>query len=138
MTTCRQRVEAMRVSGLGKYAAASVAGDGFIPNVSSVDGLNDPAHPCRGAVRRKHSHFFTADGAFGSRDEHGAQVDDGHYRVLGGDRVRIGRTVFRFRVSQHHTLRLWPQLPSCAPRGCFEAQWAVSVSYLGRPWTRVS
>ena len=43
-----------------------LAGDGWVPGV--VDpGQIDDRHPCRGAVARRHSHFFTADGQFGSR-----------------------------------------------------------------------
>jgi hypothetical protein len=40
---------------------------------------------CAGAAGPlEHSHFFTADGRFGSRDERGGQVDDGGYAVNGG------------------------------------------------------
>jgi hypothetical protein len=37
--------------------------------------------PCEGAVPLKHSHFFTTEGLFGSRDAEGDQVDDGTYRM---------------------------------------------------------
>ena len=33
----------------------------------------------------EHSHFFTDDGAFGSHDEHGEQVDDGDYELVDED-----------------------------------------------------
>ena len=44
-------------------------------------GVADAAHPCREPSRR-HSHFFTADGQFGSLDENGNQVDEGTYEIV--------------------------------------------------------
>lgn len=55
----------------------NIAGNGFLPGVSSPDQIADPKHPCQGAVPQMHSHFFTADGKFGSKDQQGDQVDDG-------------------------------------------------------------
>jgi hypothetical protein len=137
LTTCQERVAAMTKAGLTKYAAESVAGDGFIPGVSSASDLKDPEHPCAGAVSMKHSHFFTADGRFGSRDEQGQQVDDDAYQLVDGSTIQIGDVVFHFTITDGATLRLMPVMPACASQGCFEAQWAVAVSYLGLPWTRI-
>ena len=44
-------------------------------NISPAQ-LKDPAHPCVGAVQQRHSHFFTRDGQFGSKDFRATQVDD--------------------------------------------------------------
>jgi hypothetical protein len=138
-TTCEERVKAFVDAGLGKYAAENVVGDGFVPGVGDVSELEDPAHPCVGAVPTKHSHFFTADGEFGSRDADGNQVDDGQYRMVGPDSIEIGSfegwVRFRYEV-EADTLRLFPVLPKCARHGCFDAQWALSVSYDGLPWAR--
>jgi hypothetical protein len=41
-------------------------------------------------------------------------------------------------IRNHDTLRLFPVLPACAKRGCFEAQWVVAVTYNGLPWRRIS
>jgi hypothetical protein len=61
-----------------------VAGNGFIPGIGVEDPEQvDVERPCRGAVPRVHSHFFTEDGEFGSRDWNGDDVDDGRYRVSG-------------------------------------------------------
>ena len=140
-TTCEQRVKAFVDAGLGKYAAESVVGDGLIPGVGDVSELSDPDRPCIGATPVKHGHFFTATGEFGSRDEVGNQVDDGQYRLVGSDSIEIGSfegwVRFRYEV-EGDTLRLYPVLPKCARNGCFDAQWAVSVSYNGLPWKRIS
>lgn len=145
VTTCQQRVKALREAGLEEYAAEQAAGDGFIPGVTDKSQITDPSHPCAGAVPMRHSHFFTADGQFGSRDDAGMQVDDGPYRLVGADKVVIGgdaRTepdavTFRYEIDGD-TLRLYPTLPACRKTGCFPAQWAVAVSYNGLPWRRIS
>lgn len=114
----------------------SLADDGWIPGVTQVDQIKDPAHPCRGSVARKHSHFFTEDGQFGSLDAHSQQVDDDTYRLVGDDTVVIGKVTFHYRITGGDTLRLTPVIPKCAP-GCFEAGWSVVVAYSGYTWHRV-
>ena len=136
-TTCQQRADALEAAGLGRFAAEHAAGDGFIPGVTSVDQLEDPEHPCKGAVPQVHSHFFTADGQFGSRDAEGNQVDDGTYELQGVDAFVIGKVTFHYSISPDGTtLMLDPVLPACAKKGCWDAQWAVAVAYPGRPWRR--
>src|SRR3954453_13238191 len=80
-TTCQERVQALQAADLGQFAAEHAATEGWIPGVTSVDQLSDPALPCQGAVPLDHEHFFTADSLFGSRDDHGNQVDDDTYQV---------------------------------------------------------
>ena len=143
VTTCDERVAALKAAGLGKFAVENVAGEGWIPGVSTPEEIKDPADPCRGAVTLKHSHFFTADGEFGSRDAHGHQVDDGTYQVTAPGTVVIdkefGPITFHYSVSAGRgTLMLDPVLPACASSGCFAAQWAVGMSYSGLPWSRES
>jgi hypothetical protein len=136
-TTCQQRADALETAGLGRFAAEHAAGDGFVPGVTSVDQLEDPEHPCKGAVPQVHSHFFTADGQFGSRDAEGDQVDDGTYELKGEDTIVVGNVTFHYSISPDGTtLMLEPVLPACAKQGCWDAQWAVAVSYLGLPWER--
>jgi hypothetical protein len=94
--------------------------------------------PCKGAVRRVHSHFFTEDGEFGSRDWKGEDVDFGRYRVM-GDRLVISKefpdVTFRFSV-EGDTLTLDPLN---IPAGCteFRCAWAVAVASPGEKWKRV-
>ena len=90
-----------------------------------------------------HSHFFTEDGQFGSRDDAGDQVDDGTYRAIDDNTIVIskefGDVTFHYRISDDgSTLLIDPVMPECANSGCFAAQWAVSVAYPGLPWQRNS
>jgi len=135
LTTCQDRVRAFEQAGLRRYAAKAVVEDGYVPGVTDVRQLEDPEHPCTDAVARRH--FFTADGLFGSADENHQQVDDGSYRMIDAQTFAIGHVRFHFRIVHHDVLRLRPVLPACAERGCFDAQWAVSVTHNGLPWHRI-
>lgn len=105
----------MTAAGLGAYAAESVAGDGFIVGVTQAKDLKDPKHPCVGAIEQKHSHFFTADGKFGSRDANGQDVDDGTWRQTDSKTIIIGPangdtrvgTTFHFTITDNSILKLY-------------------------------
>jgi hypothetical protein len=140
-TTCQERVQALTKAGLGRYAAEHAAGEGWIPGVSDPSELKDPKNPCQGAVPLKHSHFFTADGQFGSKDAQGDTVDDGSYELADEMTVIItkefGEVTFHF-VADDEKLVLTPVLPKCLKDGCFAAQWAVGMSYPGLEWSRTT
>ena len=137
-TTCAELLQALSRPGLKKLASEMVVGNQFIPGVRSVAQLKDPSRPCLGAVPRKHSHFFTKDGKFGSLDWNREEVDDGSYTVS-TNTVTVSkefpRVTFLFRVVGNK-LSLVPQLP----KGCstFRCAWAVSVAYPGKSWVRES
>jgi hypothetical protein len=114
---------------------------GWIPGVTSPEQIKDPEHPCEGAIPRKHGHYFTEDGLFGSTDDQGDQVDDGTYHVIDEDTIVVekefGNVTFNYRIQDDGTLLLDPAMPNCTKNGCFVAQWAVAVSWavcLGSPW----
>jgi hypothetical protein len=66
-TTCDELAQAVREAGMDEVVDEFVAGNGFIPGIGADDPERiDPERPCEGAVPRIHSHFFTADGEFGS------------------------------------------------------------------------
>ena len=134
---CSELERVLTKAGLRAALPEFVAGDAWIPDVTSVDQIRDPAHPCKGSVARKHSHFFTEDGQFGSLDAQGQQVDEDPYRLVGDDTVVIGGVTFHYRITGGDTLRLTPVLPKCAPK-CSEAGWSVAVAYPGYTWHRVS
>jgi hypothetical protein len=136
--TCDEIVGLLKKYDMDEAIGPMLAEDGWIPGVDSPEQIKDPSHPCRDAVARKHSHFFTADGQFGSRDENGQQVDDGPYRIVGDDTVVIGDegTRFHFTITDNDTIEFEPVIPKCAP-GCFEAQWSVAVAYPGYIWHRI-
>ena len=141
VTTCEELLEGFNRAGLGESALEAVAGNGFVPGVSTADQIPDPEHPCEGAVQREHSHFFTADGQFGSLDWNGEQVDDGTYTVIDDRTFVISKefpdVTFHFQI-RGDTIKFDPVIPDCASQGCFEAWWAVSVAYPGKEWQRVS
>ncbi len=125
-----------------KYAAASVVGQGFIPGVTDVGALENPDQPCLGAESQAHTHVFTDSGEFGSLDQNGEVADSGTYDLASPGVVVIsnadvGSVTFEYVVADG-SLMLVPRLPGCAPRGCFPAEWAVAVSYLGLPWKAVT
>ena len=138
-TTCLELVQALRDAEMDELVNEFVAGSGFIPRI----GVDDPekidvAQPCRGAVPRVHSHFFTADGKFGSRDWSGEDVDDGRYRVMGGKLViskEFPDVTFRYRI-EGETIMFDPLN---IPTGCtaFRCGWSIAVAYPGKRWKRV-
>jgi hypothetical protein len=138
-TTCNELVQALRDARMVELIDEFVAGNGFVPGI----GVDDPERvdverPCEGAVPRVHSHFFTDDGDFGSRDWHGQQVDDGRYRVSGDELIiskEFADVTFRFRIDGD-TITLDPQN---IPPGCttFRCGWSIAVAYPGKTWTRV-
>jgi hypothetical protein len=138
-TTCAELVQALRDAGMDDVVDEFVAGNGFIPGIGVDDPEQvDPDNPCKGAVPRVHSHFFTEDGEFGSRDWNGDDVDDGRYRVT-GDKLVISKefpdVTFRYRIAGD-TITFDPlNIPS----GCtdFRCGWSIAVAYPGKEWSRV-
>jgi hypothetical protein len=137
---CQDLVNDLRKVGLVALAPA-VVGD-YFPNQTPAE-LARKSNLCSGAKPQRHSHFFTADGKFGSLDQHNQQVDDGSYELLGAHKVKINDGSFRFRV-QGKTLMLTPLLTAAEkqqalahPHTFSTAGWMVAVSYLGHSWRRV-
>jgi hypothetical protein len=138
-TTCAELVRGLRDAGMDEVVDEFVAGNGFIPGISVDEPEQiDPSDPCKGAVPRVHSHFFTEDGKFGSRDWNGEEVDFGTYRVT-GDQLVISKefpeVTFQFSVDGD-TLTLEPL---DIPAGCtdFRCAWSIAVAYPGETWKRV-
>jgi hypothetical protein len=134
---CPELVKILTANGMQSAVLPVLAEDDWIPGVSRTSEIENPAQPCEDAVARKHSHFFTADGAFGSRDANGEQVDDGEYRLIGKDTVVVNGTKFHYKIIGDDTVTLDPVVPGCAPK-CFRAIWSVVVAYPGYTWHRIS
>jgi hypothetical protein len=141
VTTCQELVSALTKAGLRQTAPAILAGNGFVPGTPKQ--LAARAAICKGAVPRRHSHFFTAAGMFGSVDYNGQQVDDGTYRLLDARTVRINDGTFHFRVKERE-LRLEPVISAAARRKARSqplqfstAGWQVAVAFPGHVWKRV-
>jgi hypothetical protein len=135
---CAQIVAMMHEAGLDEFALEQVWGNGLIPGVTTEAGIKDPSKPCEGAVERKHSHFFTTDGRFGSKDFDGNQVDDGTYTV-DGDLLTINEGRFHFSI-EGDKLTLEPEpvdISGCTTKECkFTAAWVLMVAMPGSTWTR--
>jgi hypothetical protein len=130
-------VAALQDAGLEKWTVEVAAG--FIPGAEGPDAVEDPADPCRDAVPLRHSHFFTADGLFGSRDQDGNQVDDGTYRIVDEGTFVVSKefpdVTFHYTIDGD-SIAFEPVIPACSP-DCFEASWSVSVAFPGHEWQRV-
>jgi hypothetical protein len=147
VTTCKELVDDLKRAGLGATVAQAWVGQTSSTGESSFKpGSPKPtrAHPCRGAIARKHSHFFTASRNFGSLDWRGGQVDDGSYRIVNRTTVNINDVLFHFAVKNDRTLSLAPVLTRAMirkavaqPAGFTPAFWAVTVAYAGHAWKRV-
>jgi hypothetical protein len=140
-TKCGELVKAFQQARLDKWIPEFVAGNNFVPGVTDVSELKDPANPCRGSVPRTHSHFFTDDGSFGSLDFDGEQVDDGTYEITGPDTFAVSKE-FPEPVTFHYEIvgdriTFDPVIPDCIPK-CFEAAWSVVVAYPGKEWHRAA
>jgi hypothetical protein len=138
LTTCAELASALTKAGMKKLVLEMVAGNGFIPGVTAPGQIADPTNPCKGAVPRRHSHFFTKNREFGSLDWRGRQVDDGTYRLVRGQTIVIykefPKVTFHFRI-RGKTITFAPVIP----KGCtsFRCAWAISVAYPGKTWQRV-
>jgi hypothetical protein len=135
VTTCSAQYNAlMTFPGLRNYAKEMVVGNGFIPGVHQVSQLKDSAHPCLGAVPRKHSHFFTKSGAFGSRDWTGEQVDDGRYTLKGANQMVIHKefpsVTFTYAVTGK-TIKFTPLIAKTC--STFRCAWSLSMAIAGTP-----
>jgi hypothetical protein len=137
-TTCAELSAALTKARLQKFVLEFVAGNGFVPGVTTPDQISDPMHPCLKSVPRKHSHFFTKRGDFGSRDWHGQRVDDGTYRIVNNNTFVISKefpkVTFHYRI-RGSAITFAPVIP----QGCstFRCAWAISMAYPGKKWLRV-
>src|SRR4029078_8039952 len=96
---CGRIVRILFEAGLKECLGDAIYGNGLVPAIDpNTATVADSKHVCDDAVQRAHSHFFTADGAFGSRDYNGQQVDDGSYQLQGDDVVVINDQPFHYSI----------------------------------------
>lgn len=132
---CEEIASMLTGAGFDEFIAAQVYE--FLPGATSPEDV-DPQRPCEGAEPRKHSHFFTAGGKFGSKDYAARQVDDGTYAIRGST-LFINGASFAFDV-RRTTLTLQPapiDVSSCITTECrFQGAWVLMVSMPGTQWVR--
>jgi hypothetical protein len=129
----------LETAGLEEFLLEAVVGNELIPGVTDERQLEDPDDPCKGAVVREHSHFFTADGRFGSRDFNGRQVDDGFYQLENEDIVIINDQTFHYRIDGD-SISFTPDpvdISACTTKLCrFMASWVLMVAMPGTTFTK--
>jgi hypothetical protein len=91
MHSCQRIVDMFHDAGMEGQILSNIVDHGLLPGVTDVTRIGDPPNPCAGTVEQEHSHFFTADGAFGSLDFNGQQVDDGSWTLVDADTRSTGR-----------------------------------------------
>ena len=127
-------------AGLDELVVGAVYGNELVPGVDpSTSTFKDPAKPCDGAVARAHSHFFTAEGQFGSKDFRGQQVDDGPYRVEAADVLVIGDKRFTYHIEGDQLTLVPPPFDAatCTTVDCRgTAGWTLMVAMPGATWKR--
>jgi hypothetical protein len=142
---CSELLEALDAAGLREVAAPIVAGDYFSDMKAAVLAENDEL--CEGAKPPfVHSHFFDAEGRFGSLDENESQVDEGRYEIIDSRTIRIGGdegVAFHYKI-EGETLTLSPVLTQAMveealanPLVITDATRAIAVAYPGQVWKRV-
>jgi hypothetical protein len=131
---CSKIVEALRTAGFEESVVLdAVMGNELVPDATSPEDLTDLTNPCDDAVPREHSHYFTADGAFASRDFRGQQVDDDAYTITEPGTVVIGQSTFHYSIDGD-TLMLEPIVPAgCVTDDC---GWSIMVGMAGTPLER--
>jgi hypothetical protein len=131
--SCEEMLAAFQEPGLDDSHRDWLQGNFF-------GGKPGPAagNPCAGAEGPlEHDHFFTADGAFGSHDQNGEEVDSGDYRVLDDDTVSFpshaaefgydGDLVVNYAVSGD-VLTFEVHVPHPCDKNCATAYaWALSA-----------
>jgi hypothetical protein len=131
--SCEEMLAAFQEPGLDDSHRDWLQGNFF-------GGKPGPAagNPCAGAEGPlEHDHFFTADGAFGSHDQNGEEVDGGDYRVVDDDTVSFpshaaefgydGDLVVNYAVSGN-VLTFEVHVPHPCDKNCATAYaWALSA-----------
>lgn len=127
LQTCEEMTAAFEAAGLAE---------------SHADWLNSNDLCVRGPL--EHSHFFTADGQFGSHDENGQQVDDGDYVIVDADTLAFPSHASEFGYEpleveyaiEGDIATFDVSLPSPCDDSCKDAYaWALSAFASG-PWAR--
>jgi|GEM_PF-2322811 hypothetical protein len=135
---CQRIVEVLTAAGMPSQILPNILDGEILPASPDPSHMPDPANPCTGAVEVKHSHFFTADGAFGSLDQNGQQVDDGRWSLVDASTFAIDAAHVHF-VIDGDTLRMEPLDVGPCPTGssdwCPEA-WKLMVAMPGMALTR--
>ena len=141
--SCQQQFAAFEAAGLAATHATSITDNWYAPGASAPTS-GDLCAEAKPPV--KHSHFFTVDGQFGSRDENGQQVDDGDYRIVDSDTLAFPSHAQEFNYAgdllvdctiDGDTATFRVTLPADCTGACADAYaWALSAFFGPTPWSR--
>jgi hypothetical protein len=144
MHDCQTMLAAFEEAGLAESHAVWIIGN-WVGDPKDVEA--DPNNLCAEArPPEEHSHFFTADGQFGSLDAEGNQVDGGDYALVDNDTLSFashstefgydGDILVDYVVSGDSAVFEVHVPPECDDR-CLEAHaWALSAFFGPDPWNR--
>jgi hypothetical protein len=139
--TCQEMLAAFERAGLAESQREWLQGNFFGGSAGPTTG-----DLCAGAAGPlEHSHFFTAGGGFGSRDDKNAQVDSGDYVVVDENTLSFpshaqefgypGDVLVDYMITEP-TVTFDVVLPDECTGGCAVAHaWALSAFASG-PWER--
>jgi hypothetical protein len=140
--SCEEALAAFTEAGLLDQVPAWVVG-----NYVGEGATAAPGKECANAKPAvPHSHFFTADGRFGSRDENGQDVDDGGYQVVDSDTLSFGSHAQEFGHAgdilvdysvEGDQVTFQVKVPTPCDPACRVAYgWAMSAFFGPRPFDR--
>jgi hypothetical protein len=141
---CATMLAAFEAAGLAESHAEWIVGN-WVGDPAEVDwNPEDICAAARGA--EAHSHFFTADGEFGSLDAQGDVVDGGDYAVVDQDTLSFpshstefgyeGQILVDYVVTDD-TAEFEVLMQTECDASCLQAHaWALSAFYAADPWTR--
>ncbi len=139
--SCEEMLAVFDTAGLAESHLGWLQGNFFGGGPGPTEG--DVCAGAQGPL--EHSHFFTDDGAFGSHDEHGEQVDDGDYEQVDEDTLDFPSHASEFGYDGALTVdyeitddvvTFDVVLPDECEDTCADAYaWALSAFASG-PWTR--
>ena len=135
---CARIVGLLEAAGMESQILPTIVGNGLLPGITDPADVPDPENPCDGAIELAHSHFFRADGDFGSLDQNGQRVDDGRWSIVDDDTFTINRTPFDYAVEADELHLDAVNVRSCpadSTEFCLEA-WKLMVAMPGMAWTR--
>lgn len=129
VNSCASFVQAFKEAGLIDLAPEWLVGGGYFTSLDQIDNTD----LCKGATEVVHSHFFTANGGFGSRDENRNQVDDGSYQMVDDRTITFPSSDVTVHFSiEDETLLFEVVVPDPCVGSCREATaWALSAFYPG-------
>jgi len=139
--TCPEMLAAFQAAGLAESHRDWLQGNFYAGGPGPTTG--DPCAEALGPL--EHDHYFTDDGAFGSHDENGEEVDGGDFEVVDDDTVAFpshatefgydGDLVVDYSIDGDvATFDVSP--PSSCENECADAYaWALSAFASG-PWER--